>query len=168
MSDPSPQKKLVLVGNPNVGKSVLFHHLTGMYAMVSNYPGTTVEVSRGRGVIGAREFEVVDTPGMYSLSPLTEEEKVARDILFQEKADVVMHVVDAKNLERMLPTTLQLMEAEFPLMLVLNMIDEVEKTGQKIRVVKLEGILRVPVVATSAVTGHGLDTLKERVAAYVA
>ncbi len=168
MNTPPVRKTLVLVGSPNVGKSVLFHHLTGLYAMVSNYPGTTVEVSRGKGRIGRCEVEVIDTPGMYSLLPLTEEEKVARNILFEEKAKVVLHVVDAKNLERMLATTLQLIEAEFPVMLVLNMMDEVEKTGQKIHVAKLEGILRIPVVATSAVTGQGIEALKERVEAYVA
>jgi ferrous iron transport protein B len=84
----------------------MFHNLTGYYATVSNYPGTTVEVSRGKGQIGDREFEVVDTPGMYSLLLITEEERVARTILLQEEPEVVIQLVDAKNLERMLPLTI--------------------------------------------------------------
>jgi ferrous iron transport protein B len=92
---PEGLPKVVLVGSPNVGKSLLFNRLTGSYVSVSNYPGTTVEVSRGKARWDGREFEVVDTPGMYSLRPLTEEERVSRSILLREKADVVlrnMHV----------------------------------------------------------------------------
>src|SRR3989338_3827795 len=88
-------RRIAIVGSPNVGKSVLFNRLTGSYVTVSNYPGTTVEVSRGRAKIGEEEFEVIDTPGMYSLLPITEEERVARDILLNEKPDIVVHIVDA-------------------------------------------------------------------------
>src|SRR5215831_6373793 len=98
----APHKRLVIAGNPNVGKSVLFNRLTGTYVVVSNYPGTTVEVSRGRTWIGGSIFEVVDTPGMYSLRAHSDEERVARALLLNEHADIVLHVVDAKNLERML------------------------------------------------------------------
>jgi ferrous iron transport protein B len=118
------QKKLIVVGNPNVGKSVLFGALTGKYATVSNYPGTTVEVLRGKVRIGDCDYEVVDTPGMYSFFPVTEEENVARTILFTEQPDAVVHVADAKNIERMLPLTLQLLEAGLPVILVLNIMDE--------------------------------------------
>ena len=98
---------VTIVGTPNVGKSVLFNTLTGIYATVSNYPGTTVEITRGKGRFAQVEAGVMDTPGMYGLLPITEEERVARSILLHEKPDVVVHVLDAKNIERMLPMTLQ-------------------------------------------------------------
>ncbi|MBI5145556.1 MAG: 50S ribosome-binding GTPase, partial [Candidatus Omnitrophica bacterium] len=105
-------RKIAIVGSPNVGKSVMFNNFTGSYsAAVSNYPGTTVEVTRGKAKIGNEEFEVIDTPGMYSFLPLTEEERVARSILLREDPCVILHIVDAKNLERMLPLTLQFQEA---------------------------------------------------------
>src|SRR3972149_6872922 len=130
--------KVALVGSPNVGKSVTFGRLTGVYVTVSNYPGTTVEVTRGRGRLGEKECEIVDTPGMYGLLPISEEERVARSILFDERPAVVVHVVDAKNLDRMLPLTLQLVEAELPVILNLNMMDEAERLGMSIDIEKLE------------------------------
>lgn len=159
-------RKIAIVGSPNVGKSLLFNRLTGAYVTVSNYPGTTVEVSRGKTKIGEEEFEVIDTPGMYSLLPITEEEKVARDILLNEKPDIVIHIVDAKNLERMLPFTLQLTEARLPIILDLNIIDEAEKIGMKIKLDYLEKELKVPVVATVSTTGRGIDILKGRIEEY--
>ena len=125
-------KKIAIVGNPNVGKSVLFNLLTGSYATVSNYPGTTVEVSRGNAVIAGQKVEMVDTPGMYMLMPITEEEKVGRDILLHEQPALVIHMVDAKNLERMVSLTLELLDANFNLVLVLNMMDEAKKLGLEI------------------------------------
>jgi len=122
----------------------MFNNLSDSYATVSNYPGTTVEVSRGRGRIVNEEFEIVDTPGMYSLSPITEDERVARSILLKEKPDVVLQLVDAKNLERMLPLTLQLIEADLPLILDLNLMDEAEKLGMKIEVSRLEEQVGIP------------------------
>jgi len=160
-------RKVGIVGSPNVGKSVVFNNLTGAYVTVSNYPGTTVDVSRGKARIDGEEVEIVDTPGMYSLLPITEEEKVARLILFQEKPDVILHVVDAKNLERMLPLTLQLIEAGFPVMLDLNMMDEAEAAGIEIDVRGLERELGIPVVATVATMGHGMETLRKRLVEYV-
>ncbi len=159
--------KIAIVGSPNVGKSLLFNRLTGAYATVSNYPGTTVEVTRGKTKIGEKEFEVIDTPGMYSLLTITEEERVARTILLQEKPEVVLHIVDAKNLERMLPLTLQLAEAGLPLILVLNIIDEAERIGMKINPAHLEKELKIPVVATASTTGRGMDILKGRIEEYV-
>lgn len=159
--------KIAIVGSPNVGKSLLFNRLTGAYVIVSNYPGTTVEVSRGKTKIGEQEFEVIDTPGMYSLLPLTEEEKVARALLLKEKPDIVIHIVDAKNLERMLPLTLQLIEAGLPVVLVLNIIDEAEKIGMKINLRHLEKDLKIPVAATVSTTGRGIDILKGRLEGYV-
>ncbi len=160
-------KKIGIVGSPNVGKSALFNRLTGVYVTVSNYPGTTVDVSRGKAVIEGEEFEVVDTPGMYSLLPITEEERVARSILLEEKPVVILHVVDAKNLERMLPLTLQLIEAGFPTMLDLNMVDETETAGIEIDIKRLEAELGIPVVATVATTGSGMETLRKRLWGYV-
>jgi ferrous iron transport protein B len=159
-------KKIIMVGNPNVGKSALFNRLTGSYVVVSNYPGTTVEVSRGKCRIGQEEFAVEDTPGMYSLLPITEEERVSRDILLADKGDVVLHVVDAKNLKRMLSLTLQLIEADLPVVLVLNMIDEAERLGIKIDTALLGQKLGIPVVAISALSGKGVDLLKEKIASY--
>ena len=104
----SVRRLVVLVGSPNVGKSLLFNRLTGAYAVVSNYPGTTVEITQGKARIGEQEWEVADTPGMYSLLPNSEEERVGRAmLLFAEKPNAVLQVVDAKNLERMLAFTLQ-------------------------------------------------------------
>lgn len=158
--------QVALVGTPNVGKSVLFNLLTGARATVSNYPGTTVEVSRGKSSLGRAVLGVVDTPGMYSLMPITEEERVTRRLLLEEQPGVVLHVVDAKNLERMLNLTLQLIEAGFPVVLVVNMIDEARRLGINIDFRKLEALLGVPVVATSAVYRLGLDRLREVVAGY--
>ena len=137
-------RKIAIVGSPNVGKSVLFNNLTGSYATVSNYPGTTVEVSRGKGKIGDEEFEVIDTPGMYSLLPITEEERVARSILLDEQPAVILHMIDAKNLERMLTLTLQLLEAGLPVILVLNIMDEAQKAGIRIDSRHLEKELGIP------------------------
>ena len=160
-------KKVGIFGSPNVGKSVVFNNLTGAYVTVSNYPGTTVDVSRGKAKIENEEFEIVDTPGMYSLLPITEEEQVARSILLAEKPEVILQVVDAKNLERMLPLTLQFIEAGLPTILELNMMDETEMAGIKIDVKQLEKELGIPVVATVATTGHGMETLRRRLAEYV-
>ncbi|MFQ6065936.1 MAG: ferrous iron transport protein B [bacterium] len=159
-------RKLAIVGSPNVGKSVIFNALTKRYVTVSNYPGTTVEVMRGKARIEGAEFEVVDTPGMYSLSPMTEEERVSRFILLREKPEIILQVVDAKNLERMLPLTLQLIEAECSLVLVLNFMDEAEKLGMKIDLSSLETRIGIPVVGTVATEGKGMDLLKKRLGQY--
>lgn len=165
--DTNGLEKIALVGSPNVGKSVLFNALTGAYVTVSNYPGTTVEVSRGKGRIGQGEYEIIDTPGMYSLTCITEEEKVTRDLLLNEKPKAVLHIVDAKNLQRMLPLTIQLIEGGIPVILVLNIMDEAEQLGLKIDVKKLEDELQIPVVSTIAALNKGIDVLKERVISYV-
>jgi ferrous iron transport protein B len=159
-------KSICIVGSPNVGKSVLFNALTGRRVNVSNYPGTTVEISKGVAVIGSERFGVVDTPGMYSLFPITEEERVARSILWQEKPDVIIHVVDAKNLERMLSLTLQLAEADLPVILVLNIMDEAEKLGIEIDMNELKSELNIPVIQTVFTTGRGLPELKDEIIKY--
>jgi ferrous iron transport protein B len=160
-------KKVAIVGSPNVGKSVIFNSLTGAYVTVSNYPGTTVNVSRGKAKIEGEEFEIVDTPGMYSLMPITEEERVARSILLEEKPGVILHVVDAKNLERMLPLTLQLIEAKLPVILELNMMDETKAAGIEVDIKQLEQELGIPVAATVATTGQGIKALRRTLVEYV-
>ena len=163
----SALRKVSIVGSPNVGKSMVFNSLTGAYVTVSNYPGTTVDVSKGKAKIGGGEIEVVDTPGMYSLLSITEEERVARLLLFEEKPEVILHVVDTKNLERMLPLTLQLIEAGLPVILALNMMDETEAVGIEVDVNRLEEELGIPVIATVATTGRGMETLRRRLGEYV-
>ncbi len=160
-------RKVSIVGSPNVGKSVVFNSLTGAYVTVSNYPGTTVNVSRGKTKIEGEEFELVDTPGMYSLMSITEEERVARSMLLEEKPEVILHVVDAKNLERMLPLTLQLIEAGLPIILDLNMMDETEAAGIEVDIEWLEEELGIPVVATVATAGRGMGALRRRLVEYV-
>lgn len=158
--EPLPQKRVAIVGNPNVGKSLVFNRLTGIYITVSNYPGTTVEVFRGRTYIGETLYEIVDTPGMYSLLPSSEEESVARRLLLEWHSDVVVHVVDAKNLGRMLSLTIQLVEAGFSIVLALNMMDEAENMGLHIDTEKLSELLGVPVVPVIATKGQGIAELR--------
>ncbi len=165
MHEESQNPRIVLVGNPNVGKSVLFNVLTGSYTMVSNYPGTSVEVSSGRCRIEGRSYEVLDTPGMYSLMPITEEERVARKILLTDRPDVLLHVVDARNIERMLPMTLQLIEAGLPVILVVNILDEAERLGMHFDLAQLQKNLGIPVVGTVMKRRQGLDELQQAIAA---
>lgn len=152
--------KVVLVGNPNVGKSVIFNSLTGAYVTVSNYPGTTVEVSTGHYISGNTKVEVVDTPGMYSMLPITEEERVTRSLLLEDRPDLVIHVIDAKNIERMLPLTLQLIETGYNVALVLNIMDEAQSLGVKIDFEKLQDLIGIPVVFSSAALNRGLSDIK--------
>ncbi|AKB46338.1 Ferrous iron transport protein B [Methanosarcina sp. Kolksee] len=152
--------KIILIGNPNVGKSSLFNALSGSYTLVSNYPGTSVEITHGKARIGDREYEIIDTPGMYSLLPVSEEERVSQLLLFEEEASVYLHVIDARNLRRMLSFTLQLLEAELPLILVLNMMDEAEERGIEIDISELSHYLRIPVVGTVSSEGKGVEELK--------
>ena len=157
---------LAIVGCPNVGKSVLFNKLTGAYVTVSNYPGTTVEVSRGHARLAGVEVEVVDTPGMYSLLPISEEEAVARRLLLEETPCVALHVVDAKNLQRMLPMTLQLLEARLPVVLALNMLDESEELGFDFDADALSEALGIPVLGTVGAVNRGVKELQETLSAY--
>ena len=159
-------KRVALVGNPNVGKSVLFNALTGAYVTVSNYPGTSVEVSRGTAVIDGRNWQVIDTPGMYSIHTITEEERVAREILLHETPDVVLHVLDARNLERMLTMTLQLIEAGLPVVLVVNIMDEAERMGLTIDLELLQQKLGIPVIGAATARKRGLDEIRAAIASY--
>ncbi len=161
---PSCKKTVALVGNPNVGKSVLFNVLTGAYVTVSNYPGTSVEVSRGVATIEGQQFEIIDTPGMYSILTMTEEERVAREILLKESPDIVIHVLDARNLERMLAMTLQLIEAELPVILVVNIMDEAERMGLKIDIPLLSSKLGIPVIGAAAAKKRGIQEIRRNIA----
>jgi ferrous iron transport protein B len=159
-----PISRIALVGNPNVGKSVIFNWLTGKYATVSNYPGTTVEIGQGNMKLGHQLQEVIDTPGINSLVPMSEEERVTRNILLQDGDLKVIQVSDAKNLSRSLIITQQLAEMEKPVVLVLNMADEAKERGISIDVQGLSAILGIPVHATVAVRRKGLENLEKSLA----
>jgi len=155
-------ERVLLVGNPNVGKSALFSRLTGTYIITSNYPGTTVEFTRGYLKTDGRQVEVIDVPGAYTLQPTCKAEEVAVRML--DQGGVVINVVDATNLERNLGLTLELLERHLPLVIALNMWDDARHRGINIDVDKLEELLGVPVVPTVAVTGEGVKELVSRLA----
>ena len=152
-------RTLVLVGNPNVGKSVVFGALTGRYATVSNYPGTTVEVTSGNVQLAGGQARLIDTPGVYSLTPLSQDERVTRDILLNERADAVIQVADTKNLSRGLVIALELAELGLPATLCLNMADEAQARGIAVDSVALADRLGLPVVSTVATQREGVDRL---------
>ncbi len=154
-------KKIFLAGNPNVGKSVVFSRLTGVQAISSNYPGTTIEILRGFLKIGRESLEVVELPGAYSLEPSSKAEEAAVALLKEcpEQECAVINIVDSTNLERNLYLTLQLIEEGFPVIVCLNICDEAVHRGISIDTQKLEGLLGVPVISTCAVTGAGVKTL---------
>ena len=152
--------RIFLVGNPNVGKSVLFRRLTGIYAIVSNYPGTTVELIAGRIRVGKGIAEVTDLPGAYSLEPTSEAEKVTAKMLNGlEKDDIVVNVLDSTNLERSLGLTLELVKLRRPMVIALNLWDEAAHTGVKIDVKLLEEMLGLPCLPLVALTGEGVKAL---------
>ena len=152
------RSKLVLVGNPNVGKSVFFNHLTGLYVDVSNFPGTTIEVSRGEH----GRYSVFDTPGVYGVSSFNDEERVARDIILE--ADIVLNIVDAVHLERDLFLTMQLIDMGKKVALCVNMMDEAADRGVEIDLDQLSDRLGVPVLPTTAISGAGFDQLEAHIA----
>lgn len=149
-------KRLVLAGNPNVGKSVFFNRLTGLYVDVSNFPGTTVDISIGR----YKDYIVMDTPGVYGVSSFNEEETVARDVILN--ADLILNVVDAVHLDRDLFLTKQLIDMGKPVVVALNMMDELERNGIELDVKELERLLGVPVVPTAAARGKGVEEVFKR------
>ncbi len=154
----------ILIGNPNVGKSVVFGALTGKYVTVSNYPGTTVEVTRGSATVEGHPWHVMDTPGTNNLLPMSEDEQVTRDILLSERGYVALQVCDAKNLRRGLLLSVQLAEAGTPFVLALNMADEAASRGIAIDAERLASDLGVDVVPTVAVLRTGLSTVQARLA----
>lgn len=154
-------RSIVLVGNPNVGKSVIFGLLTGKYVTVSNYPGTTVEVAQGNAVIGDKKLTIIDSPGVNSLIPMSEDEKVTRDMLLKEKPETVVLVADAKNLKRAMMLLIQLSEMELPCILDLNMEDEAKARGIEIDYQKLSTLLNIEVIGTVAPQRKGINKLRE-------
>jgi ferrous iron transport protein B len=158
-------RKILLMGNPNVGKSVIFSRLTGVDVIASNYHGTTVEFCKGCIGKGEQKADVIDVPGTYSLEPSSPAEKVAVEILeksIKEKNSIVINVIDATNLERNLNLTLQLLKKKIPVIIALNLWDEAKHIGISIDVVKLEQILGVPIIPTVAITGEGIKQLVTR------
>ncbi|MDK2794411.1 MAG: ferrous iron transport protein, partial [Caldanaerobacter sp.] len=138
--------RMLLVGQPNVGKSLFLNTLTGAKVIVSNYPGTTVDVTEGRTKVGDESWEFVDTPGIYSLTPSSEEEKVTYRIVLEGNYDFVIHILDALALERNLIISLQLAELGVPFMIAVNFYEDALKKGMKIDLRALEELLGVPVV----------------------
>ena len=155
-------KKFALAGNPNCGKTTLFNLLTGSTAYVGNWPGVTVEKREGTYKKGAEPALIVDLPGIYSLSPYTPEEVISRNYILDERPDCVINIVDATNLERNLYLTTQLMEIDVPMVIALNMMDAVEKAGDKIDAAELERKIGIPVVRISALRGTGIKELMDR------
>lgn len=154
-------KKILLVGNPNVGKSVIFSRLTGVRTTASNYPGTTISYTRGFLKLGDEKVEVIDVPGTYCLEPTCDAEKIAVEML--QDGDVVINVINAINLERSLYLTLQLLERNIPMVVALNMWDDTKHRGINIDLDKLRAFLKVPVIPTVAVSGEGIKALVENI-----
>lgn len=154
--------KFALAGNPNSGKTTLFNALTGSTAHVGNWPGVTVDKREGTYKKGEQPVDIVDLPGIYSLSPYTPEEVIARNFLLNEQPDCIINIVDATNLERNLYLTTQLMELSVPMVVALNMTDVLDKNGDKIDVRALEKRIGLPVVEISALKETNVDLLMER------
>ncbi len=158
--------RVLLIGNPNVGKSAVFSRLTGTQVIISNYTGTTVEFTKGTTVMRTGETaDVIDVPGTYSLEPTSKAEEVAVDMLedMLDEGDIVVNVVDSTHLERNLYLTLQLLERNIPVVVALNLWDEARHKGISIDVARLEDVLGVSVVPTSALTGEGINVLMDKI-----
>ena len=147
---------IALAGNPNSGKTTLFNTLTGSNQFVGNWPGVTVEKKEGK-LRGREDVTVTDLPGIYSLSPYTPEEVVARNYLINEHPDVILNIVDGTNIERNLYLTTQLMETGIPVVIAINMMDVVRKNGDKINTLELSKRLGCKVVEISALKGDGIN-----------
>lgn len=157
--------KIILVGNPNVGKSALFYRLTGHYANVSNYPGTTIELFRATVKIGRHTVEVTDTPGVNSLWHQSEDERVTSAVLKENPDALIVQVCDSKNLMRSLVLTAQIAELKRPFVMALNLFDEANAQGVKINVGEIEQTFGVRAAPTIAITGEGVSSLREIIAA---
>ncbi|MCX5694606.1 MAG: ferrous iron transporter B [Candidatus Omnitrophica bacterium] len=158
-------KKIYLIGNPNVGKSVVFSRLTGVQVISSNYPGTTVEIAKGYLTLADKKVEVVDLPGTYSLDPTSGAEEVAVSLLKElpKEEIAVINIIDSTNMERNLLLTLQLIEEGYPVVVCMNMCDDAGHRGVHINFTKLEELLKVPVISACALTGMGIKLLTQRI-----
>jgi len=152
---------VALIGNPNVGKTVIFNNLTGAKQHVANWPGVTVEKKEGKCSYNGIEIHIVDLPGCYSLTARSIDEKIARNFIIDEKPDVVLDIIDATNLERNLYLTLLLMELDVNLVIAFNMWDVVESSKNKLDVKKISEKLGVPIVTTAAIKHEGMNELKK-------
>jgi ferrous iron transport protein B len=154
---------IALAGNPNAGKTTIFNALTGLHQHTGNWPGKTVEKKEGELSHGSLKINLVDLPGTYSLTAYSPEEIIARDYIIQEKPNVVINVVDATNLERNLYLTVQILELDVPVVVALNMNDDLQKTGAKIDIEQLSYLLGgVPIIFTTANQGKGIAELIEQ------
>jgi len=151
--------KVLLMGHPNVGKSVVFNRLTGVDVVTSNYPGTTVEYSEGSMLVEGQEVTIIDVPGTFSLNFRDKAEEVAVNMLDKEKDAIVISVLDSSKMERGLYLALEIMEHGYPLVLALNMWDMAKHKGIKIDVDRLGEILGIPVIPTMATSGEGISEL---------
>jgi len=149
--------KILLMGNPNVGKSVIFSRLTGAHVISSNYPGTTVGFTKGYIWLDGQRHEIIDVPGTYTLTPASKAEEVAVEMLSQ--GDLIINVVDATNLERSLYLTTQLLETGIPVIIALNLWDDTKHRGIHIDLERLRALLDSPIFPTVAVTGQGIKDL---------
>jgi len=154
-------KRIVLVGNPNCGKSTLFNLITGMSVHVGNWPGVTVDVKMAQWKVNGEIWEVVDLPGSYSLLGKNADEQVTSSFLLSQEYDVILNVVDSTSLERSLMLTLELLDLQKPLVVALNFIDELEKSGATVDADRLSEELGIPVVRISALKGINIDGLKQ-------
>jgi ferrous iron transport protein B len=159
--DSDKHLKVLLMGNPNVGKSVLFSRLTGIHVISANYPGTTVGYTQGHMVINGKQADVIDVPGTYTLEPTNEAERIAAEMV--KDGDIIVNVVDATNLERNLYLTLQLLELHKPTIIALNLWDDTKHRGIDVDLQKLHMLLAVPVIPTSATSGWGVKELVEAI-----
>jgi len=155
-------KRILLMGNPNVGKSVFFNRLTGANVIESNYPGTTVDYTRGYMRLEGEDIELIDVPGTFSLEPKDKAEEVAVKMLEKNHDSVVVCVLDASKIERGLYLVLEIIEKGYPVVIALNMWDDTMVKNIEVDVEKFASIFRVPVVPTVAITGEGLKELVSR------
>ena len=153
--------KIALAGNPNCGKTTLFNTLTGSNQFVGNWPGVTVEKKEGK-LKGHKDVIIMDLPGIYSLSPYTLEEVVARNYLIKERPDAIINIIDGTNIERNMYLSTQIMELGIPVIIAVNMIDIIEKNGDKIHIDRLKKKLGCEVVEISALKGAGVKKLAEK------
>lgn len=155
--------KVLLMGHPNVGKSVVFNRLTGARVIESNYPGTTVDYTKGWMRLGGKSIEIIDVPGTFSLEPKDKAEEVAVKMLEEERESIVICIIDASKLERGLYLALQIIEKGYPVVIALNMWDVTKDKNIEVDVEQLRQILGIPVVPTMAISGEGIKELVSRI-----